>query len=346
MKSKPKNKLPRMSAPIADHLAFILPLGVDMKGEIYERLMDSIKARVKSALSNDECKPWFPRGNRYKMAIDFRPTAETSIKIGIGSTQKDVHNGEIRVSLNPGKLRKEDIELFHAFMGKVIGKRYAGLLSSPLINRIDVAVDISDLVLDKLLVKYAYAQRHTVIIKRLNGKGRVEGVNLGSIGSDYFMVVYDKGAELLDKALKRISRRGVSNESVKSVAINQLKVERGSPPSVRVEVRGRKVRGKSVREVMALTNRFERLNFVSLDDDFAKGVPKSTRELFISACRDRGIKATLQLFEEDKDYSKLKRLWDEKPTWWKPNAIWRQAVLGLKPLGIFSDEVFAKPAKK
>ncbi|CAN7322044.1 hypothetical protein LJR260_001610 [Variovorax paradoxus] len=346
MKMKYIEVKPRMSAPVVDHLAYVLPLGVDMDGVEYEKLLDAIKRRVKAALANEECHPWYPRGNRYKMAIQFKPSLDTSIKIGIGAIRKDVQNGDIRVSLNPSRLQKENIGRFHAFMQKIIGNRYADLLSGPLINRIDIAVDIVDLDLDQLLVKYAYAQRHTVIIKRLNGKGRVEGFNLGSVSSDYFTAVYDKSAELLDKAVKQIARRGSGTESTKSVAIKQLKMARGNPPIVRVEVRGRKVRGKSVREVMKLTDRFERLNFVSLNDELAKTVRRSTLELFISACRDRGVKRALELFEGDKSHAKLKALWTSKPEWWTPDRVWRQAVKGLKPLGIFADDSFKKPGKK
>jgi len=342
MKMKYIEAAPRMSAPVVDHLAYILPLGIDMDGVEYEKLMEAIKRRVKSALANEECYPWYPRGNRYKMAIEFKPGVDTSIKIGIGAIRKDAQNGDIRISLNPDRLNKEDIERFHAFMRKVIGKRYTGLLSGPLINRIDVAVDIVDLDLDQLLVKYAYAQRHTVIIKRLNGKGRVEGFNLGSVSSDYFTAVYDKSAELLDKAVKQIARRGTGTESAKSIALKQLKTARGNPPIVRVEVRGRKVRGKSAREVMKLTDRFERLNFVCLNADLAKEVRTSTLELFISACRDRGVKAALKLFEGDKSHTKLKELWTSKPEWWTPDKVWRRAVKGLKALGIFADDAFKK----
>ncbi|BEP53045.1 hypothetical protein GmRootV118_02890 [Variovorax sp. V118] len=346
MKMKYIEVVPRMSAPVVDHLAYILPLGIGMNGVKYEKLMLAINRRVKSALTNGECKTWYPRGNRYKMAIEFRPSADTSIKIGIGATRKEVQNGDIRISLNPSRLTKEDVKRFHAFMQEIIGKRYADLLSAPLINRIDVAVDIVDLELDRLLVRYAYAQRHTVIIKRLNGKGRVEGFNLGSVSSDYFTAVYDKSAELLDKAVKQIARRGSGTESTKSVAIKQLKAARGNPPTVRVEVRGRKVRGKSVREVLKLTDRFERLNFVALDAELAKTIRRSTLELFVSACRDRGVKAALELFEGDKSHTKLKALWTNKPTWWTPDKVWRRAVKGLKSLGIFADDTFKKPSKE
>lgn len=338
--------VPKMAAPIVDHLAYILPLGNDMEGVKYEKVMDGIKARVDQALASGECARWYPRGNRYKMAIEFEPRAGTSIKIGIGAIQKDRQKGDIRISLNPSRLQPADVQRFHKFMRQIIGTRYTGLLSRPLINRIDVAVDISDLVLDHLLVKYAYGQRHTVIIKRLNGKGRIEGFNLGSVSSDYFTAVYDKRAELLDKAVKKIANRGVEAESTKSVAIKQLKTARDAPPTVRVEVRGRKVRGKSVRELMKLTDRFERLSFTSLDAASAKDVPALVLELFVSACRDRGVKAALKLFEKHKSHAQLKAIWNTQPSWWAPEKVWRRAVKGLKPLGIFAAEAFEKPSKK
>ena len=97
---------------------------------------------------------------------------------------------------------------------------------------------------------------------------------------------------------------------------------------------------------MKLTDRFERLNFVSLDAELVKTVRRSTLELFISACRDRGVKAALKLFEEEESHAKLKALWNANPEWWTPDKIWRQAVKGLKPLGILAEDAFKKPDKK
>ncbi|MNR28430.1 hypothetical protein D3C85_1457540 [compost metagenome] len=115
--------------------------------------------------------------------------------------------------------------------------------------------------------------------------------------------------------------------------------ERHAMPMTRIEVRGRKVRGKPLHEVVGFTNRLERLNFACLSDPIGS-ISDHTRTVFLSLCRDRGVKAALRVYEGKPVHAQLKALWTEKPDWWKPKGLWAEAVLSLKALKLFHKSAF------
>lgn len=323
--------------PVVDRLVFLLKWGLKPKRNAAS--LERIKTRVEEAIAAGECKKAIVNGApRYKLRFRI-PFAHSSAFVQVGSLQPLRQKGGIRIDLNPSKMSAADVVLFHKVMGKIIGKSYYGLLANPLINHIDLAVDIVGVQLSSLLVKYNHGRRMTTMAKRKGAKSWHEGYNFGSVSSDYMQVVYSKDTELLHRAVEEIARKGLGAESLKMNVVKQLKLLKNARPMVRVEIRGRKMRGIQLHEVADMPNRFARFGFCDLSQ--AKALPPLLAKAFKAMCRESGVAATFEDFKGTRNVRELKKVWrDGNPSWWQPETIWPHILDDLKARELFPAPAF------
>lgn len=332
-----KNQInaPSVRAPVVDKLTFVLPW---RKGRQYSvALPEPVEERIKQALADGKCSTWYTKGRRYVFSIRYRFSNGSEAKIQIGATRPDTQKGGIRIELNPASLTAEDFTALHKFMRGIIGKKYKNLLISPVINRIDFAVDIENLLLSDILVDFNHSQRVTMFGKRLSRGGTLETLNFGSMTSAYMATVYDKSTQRIHSALKALGRDGLKTDELRQNVIKQLKLMKGEPPVVRVEVRGKKL-GLPLPELVHQRNRFAAFKFTSIAD--LDDLPAWVRVAFLALYRDMGLKAALETFRGKKVYAKLKTLTSTQPAWWQPNDLWTRSCDSLRQKGIFPAAAF------
>ena len=148
-------------------------------------------------------------------------------------------------------------------MTGILGSIYRQQLRTPLLNRLDVAVDLIHADLDRLLVSYKNNQRVTMFAKRFDTKGRIEGYNFGSLTSDYVAAVYDKRTENLHQAVSNIAAKRLQTEELRANCVRQIRNLQRRPEKVRVEIRAMKLRSVPPNALPNLPNRFARFRYLS-----------------------------------------------------------------------------------
>lgn len=337
-----KSVIPFVLKPVVDRLAYVLPWACD-HGDDQEVMLKPVRRRIAKAIEAGTCERAYPKGARYRENIRILLGGGSAAYVQIGALIPMRQKGGIRVVVNPAKFCDGDAAQLNRVMRHIIGREYDQLMHRPLINCIDFAVDIHHASLTKMLVSYSNAQRHTVIAKRMAQNCHIEGYNFGSVTSDYFTVAYDKSAERVHAAILRMlktAKSGVGIESLKANAVKQLKQVIGGTDVVRVEVRGKKLRGLPLYKLNSLPNRFERFRFTDLD---ASGAALSvlTERAFLAMHRQDGEKAALNAFKHTKQARKVRAFWrSRKAAWWKPEPLWQQACAALRAIGLFPNEAF------
>lgn len=331
-------KTPTPMPSVVDYLRFVLPwprCPLDDQKAMYER----VRRRIAREMENGTCKGTFAARGRYRFVFSIPLASGTTATVWVGALDPVRQKGGISVSLNPRKLEPGDVEHFHEIMESIVGRSYKGLLRHALINRVDFAVDIVHARLDRMLVLYSGAQQFTVFGKTVKN-GVVETYNFGSEKSPYMTAVYDKNIERRHRAVKAIARHGLDNEPLTTNFIKQLDQLHGAPPVVRVEVRGMKLNGLPLHDLHKIGNRFARFTFADLDAT-SKPLPKKLSDAFMSLCRDRGVKATLDHYKGTPDVRKVNAFWrSHQASWWKPEHMMTQACDALRGCGIFPEEAF------
>ena len=248
--------------------------------------------------------------------------------------------------VNPAKFSDGDAAQINRVMRRIIGREYDQLIRRPLINCIDFAVDIQRASLSRMLVSYSNAQRMTVMAKRMAQHCHIEGYNYGSVTSDYFTVAYDKSAERIHAAIlnmvKQINeKRGKQgNEPLTANVIKQLQPKLDGIEVVRVEVRGKKLRGLPLCKLDSLPNRFARFKFADLAGA-GNMLSPLTERAFLAMCRQDGVKAALEAFKHTKQARKVHAFWRSRQAiWWTPEPLWQQACDALRDTGLFPDAAF------
>ncbi|RQM49331.1 hypothetical protein EHZ19_06730 [Paraburkholderia bannensis] len=336
----PASKMPTPKQPIVDYLRFLLPWATN-PGDDYTLMFERTRERIQAEIDGGACKGSFAPRSRYRYVFVIPLPGGSEPIVRIGALDPVRQKGGISVEMNPAKLAPGDIDHFHDVMGRIVGRSYTSLLRRALLSRIDFAVDIVHAHLDRLLVSYSGAQQFTVFGKTVNSKGIVETLNFGSEKSDYITAVYDKNVERRHRAVVDIAKHGRSDESLKANFIKQLDQLHGAPPVVRVEVRGVKLNGLALHDLDKLTNRFARFTFADLTGEGAE-LPRKLQDVFISLCRDRGVKAALDHFKGTPDVRKVNAFWrSRRASWWKPEPLMEQALGALRSSGIFPLEAFA-----
>lgn len=337
-----KTVVPFVLSPVVDRLAFILQWGCGRAAD-QEALLKPIRRRVAKAIAAGTCERAYPKGARYRENFRILLEGGSHAFVQVGALIPSRQKGGIRVVLNPAKFRAGDAAQFNRIMRRIIGSEYNQLMQRPLINCIDFAVDIHHASLSRMLVSYSNAQRHTVMAKRMAQHCHIEGFNFGSVNSDYFCVAYDKSAERVDAAIKKMlksAKSGSGIESMRANAVKQLKQALGGPEVVRVEVRGKKLRGLPIYKLDRLSNRFARFRFADLAGTGVQLSPL-TESAFLAMCRQDGVKAALEKFKHTKQARNVHAYWRNRlAAWWQPEPLWQQACDAVKEIGLFPATAF------
>lgn len=343
-----KTVTPVVKRPVVDRLAYILPWACEPYDD-QDAMLKPIKARIQKAIDAGRCERAYPQGGRYRENFRIRLNGGSAAYVQIGALIPARQKGGIRVVVNPARFQLGDAEQLNRIMRRIVGREYDQLILRPLINSIDFAVDIFHASLMRLVVGYKNAQRLTVMAKRMAQNCHIEGYNFGSVSSDYFSVAYDKSAERVHAALLRIvaqiKRKSGSQdiEPLTANAIKQMKVSIDGVEMVRVEVRGKKLRGLPLWKLDGLTNRFERFQFVDLG---STGIRLSalTERAFLAMCRQDGVKAALAAFKGTNEERAVNAFWrNGQAAWWKPEPMWRQGCAALRATGLFPAAAFDTP---
>lgn len=340
-----KTKQPHVDEVVCDRLAFVLQRRFTLVGD-YEEELARIRRRIEKATELGWCDRAYIRGARYRENFHIKLDGGASVLVQIGALQPDRQKGAIRVDMNPSRLQSGDVEQLHTVMRRIVGPAYPDLIDSPLINRCDLAVDIEGASLDHLLVRYTCAQRATVIAKRIDLSGRIEGYNFGSVTSDYMTVAYDKRQERIHAGIVSLLRNGMCTESLKANCVKRLKTLKGATEKVRIEVRGKKLRGMSLWKLASLPNRFARFQIVDLQQGGAS-LPRLTEQAFLAMCRQNGVKAALSAFDGKSAAAKVRAYWmSRQAKWWQPDDLWMRGFDALRRSGIFPESAFVPPNRR
>jgi len=336
------NVIQKLKRPVVDRLVFILQWG---RSPLHnqEKLLEPIRRRIVKAINAGVCERAYLQGGRYRDNLRIELGGGSKALVQIGALQPGRQKGGIRVVVNPARFAPGDAEQFNKVMRRIVGPAYIELMKDPLLNNVDFAVDILGGVLDRMIVTYSNAQRYTMFVKRIDAKGHIEGYNFGSVTSDYMAVVYGKYTERVHAAVLNVAKYGAQIENLKSNAVKQLKRAKNKQARVRVEVRGKKMRGLPLYRLDSLPNRFERFRFVDLDAEGTNLSPLVT-EAFLAMCRQNGAKAALAAFKHSKLVRKVNSFYRSRQAkWWRPAPLWQQACDAIRKLGLFSAEAFVEP---
>jgi hypothetical protein len=327
--------------PIVDRLAYILPWGLNPLRD-QQKLIATIRRRVTHEIEQGNCTRAYLQGGRYRENFRIGLPGMSDALVQIGALQPDRQNGGIRVVINPARFADGDVDYLHEVMERIVGQSYRALLRRPLLNNVDFAVDIENAKLDRLLVSYSNAHRATVFGKRIDLKGHIETYNFGSVTSAYMCAAYDKRQERINAAILELAKSGAraGAESLKQNCIKQLHDAIGARDIVRIEIRGKKMRGIPLWKVATLPNRFARFSFADRDVAGTE-LPEIIEASFHALCQQRGVKAALAAFKHTEWARQVPAYWrSRQAAWWKPNALWQDAYDALYRVGLFPDEAF------
>lgn len=340
-----KTVTPVVKRPVVDRLAYILPWACEPYHD-QDEMLKPVRLRIAKAIDAKRCERAYAKGSRYRENFCILLNGGSAAYVQIGALIPMRQKGGIRVVINPAKLCDGDAAQLNRVMRKIIGREYDQLMQRPLINCIDFAVDVYHASLTRMLVSYSNAQCHTVMAKRIAQNCHIEGYNFGSVSSDYFVVAYDKSAERVHAAILKMlkaTKSGVGIESLKANAVKQLKHEINGTDIVRVEVRGKKLRGLPLWKLATLTNRFARFRFADLGSTGIQ-LPPLTERAFFAMSRQDGVKAALEAFKHTKQARKVHSFWRSRQAeWWRPEPLWRQACEAVQSIGLFPASAFDAP---
>ncbi|BEP92025.1 hypothetical protein GmRootA79_04090 [Acidovorax sp. A79] len=331
--------------PAVDGLAFILAWSYDRLDQ--DTVLQKLRSSINKLIESGACERAYFGKSRYRENFNILLAGGSKALVQIGAVDTVRQKGGIRIECNPAKFADGDAQQIHRVMRGLIGRReYNELMRRPLLNVVHFAVDIYHAALTRMLVRYDNAQRMSMMAKRVGKGGFIEGYNFGSVRSDYETTAYNKQQELVHAAILAIaqsSSSGFNDDPLKSNKIKQLKRVLEGPEIVRVEVRGKKMRGLPLWKLPQQTNRFARFHFADLS---VAGIDLDPliEKAFLAMCRQDGVKAALDAFKHTEHARKVHAFWrSHQATWWKPGELWLQACDALRETRMFPPEAFESP---
>lgn len=345
MKIRPVVLQPSPQTPVVDGLAFILAWSYDRLDQV--AVLQKLRSRINKLIEAGTCERAYLSKSRYRENFNILLGGGSKALVQIGAVDSVRQKGGIRIECNPAKFADGDAQKIHHVMRDLIGRHeYNNLMRRPLLNVVHFAVDVNHATLSRMLVRYDNGQRMSVMAKRLGKGGFIEGYNFGSLSSNYQTAAYNKQQELVHSAIMAIAQSGSSgfnDDPLKSNKIKQLKRVLGGPEIVRVEVRGKKMRGLPLYKLSQQTNRFARFHFADLSAGGADLDPLVEKS-FLAMCRQDGVKAALEAFKHTEHARKVHAFWrSHQAAWWKPEELWQQACDALRDTRMFPLEAFAPP---
>lgn len=345
MKIRPVAQQPVPQPPVVDRLAFILAWSVDRRDQ--DAVLKKLRSSINKLIESGTCERAYLGKSRYRENFNILLAGGSNALVQIGAVDTVRQKGGIRIECNPAKFADGDSQKIHHVMRGLIGRHeYNDLMCRPLLNIFHAAVDIHYANLDRMVVRYNNGQHISMMAKRFDTANHIEGYNFGSVDSDYQTAAYDKRQERIHAAILRIAKAGSSGfyrDPLKSNSVKQLETEINGFDVVRVEVRGKKLRGLPLWKLSLQTNRFARFRFADLSASGADLDPLVEKS-FLAMCRQDGVKAALDAFKHTKHARKVHAYWrSHQAAWWKPKELWQQACDALRDTGMFPPEAFDSP---
>lgn len=335
---------PSVGNPIVDKLTYILPwLAGCTKEEQHEKLLP-IKKRIKSSIKHGFYLKCHIFKARYIEKFHIILPSGSTAFVQIGAVDPLHQKGGINLTLNPSRLTQADVEQLHNEMNYLIGPEYSELIKSPLLNRVDFAIDILNINFDDLIVNYHISGKRTFCIKRTNTTSRIEYYSFGSVSSAYNYVVYDKRTEQIHQAIQALLDKQNKPDFSYENSVNRITQKRNGPEITRVEVRALKLNGRRPHELAQVTNRFKRFSFADITSDRGPELSRFDREAFLAMARQKGVPAAIALYEKERPDVPVREFWCSKRVdWWNPMTAWAESCEALRRSGIFPECAFIAP---
>jgi len=178
--------------------------------------------------------------------------------------------------------------------------------------------------------------------KQIAAHAQLETLNFGSVNSDYMAAAYDKRQERRHAAILRLVAHGpgTGTEPLTSNLVRQYDQTFNGVPCVRVEVRGKKMRGMPLAKLETLPNRFAWFEFIDLRTVGAE-LSKLGRRSLVAMWRQDGAVAALEAFKHTPEARAAHAFVRARiAPWWKPEPMWHDACAAIRKLGLFPAKAF------
>lgn len=343
LKSNDMKLCPVVLQPVADGLAFVLSWSCGRRDE-QAATLKKLRRRINELIESGVCERAYLGKSRYRENFHILLGGGSKALVQIGAVDTVRQKSGIRIECNPTKFVAGDAQQLHRVMRNIIGhQEYNDLMKRPLLNVIHFAVDVQHASLNRMLVRYNNGQHITMFAKRFDTSGHIEGFSFGSAKSDYRTAAYDKRQERVHAAVLRIGksgRTGFGEDPMTGNKISQLKDALNGVDTLRVEVRGRKLRNLPLWKLPEQTNRFARFHFADLSAS-GGALDPLTEKAFLAMCRQDGVKAALNAFKHTKHARKVHAFWHSRQAaWWQPESLWQQGSDALRETELFPPEAF------
>jgi hypothetical protein len=117
------------------------------------------------------------------------------------------------------------------------------------------------------------------------------------------------------------AKSDAGSESLRANMVKQMKLALDGTDIVRLEVRGKMLRGLPLYKLNSLPNRFALFKFADLNAAGA-ALPRLTERAFLAMRRQDGLKAALDAFKHTKQARKVNAYWrSHQASWWKPEPM-------------------------
>lgn len=285
------NDSPKTLKPICDGIS----ITIDIPEHYREQLENNIESIKRYAKKYGYAIARKISLNKEKLNAYSDKTGQSDVIIQCSPYNR--HKNFLYIHFNPSKILMNELknlvdELFPFDYG------YSYLISTGIVTRCDIAVDIKYVEINSLLFRYPQ--------KRINciytSSGRTEYI--GSLLSNNYFCIYDKRTEIKKKNKKKVFL---------------LKDKVPEYPVTRIELRLKL--SMTIEEISKITNPFRKLKIISYQNlDF----PSDSDKLFLKVARLEGTQAAmLTMTDKNTRAAYAKKLSKGCASWWDSEVTWK-----------------------
>lgn len=202
----------------------------------------------------------------------------------------------VRLEYNPASA---DPELVRPYVDFIVPGGNETLVNKGKCTRIDVTVDVHFADINQMLVSHPGFKKTSAYY----GNGGIETLYIGTLESRKRFCIYDKVAEIKHKNKNKLFKTDIPTHSI-----------------TRIESRIRQ--DIYLKELITLTNPFEKLCIAYPPSPLSND---PILPLFLECWRSKGAHdALLTIGDKELRRKYRKLLTMNTPSWWKPDAIWKQ----------------------
>lgn len=249
--------------------------------EAVERLIDA-----------DYAKPRNVGG--YSRSISIAPADDLHNLLKVQVRPKNPTHAFLRVEFNPATCTPYEVRPYLDLM--IPNGGYKRLFTKGICTRLDVAVDVHGINMERLVITKPGARVSRPYLK----DGQMQSLYWGSEKSDEELLIYDKAAQLKKKA----------------------NAKKSMPVKKHVRLEARLTRRFPVNTLHQVKNLFIGIGAVV----FPKLIPQPEDDelfrLFLASCQTRGVHYSSQLLDKSRE-AMLKRFDSAQADWWNPVKLWK-----------------------